>query len=261
MGILDFGFGGFWILGILGFWIWGILDLGILVLIFYSDFGSWGFWVLDLGDFGFWRFWGGPGDVPLGNLVTVPGGSGEARPRGSNPPLVCLWGATSKPTIIWYSWRNKGNWASETRGAGRCDYMSHSLELISRCLRAWFWLLLQHHYPNSRSQTNSIRYSWKRIANCLCKICRNGNQEASFADFWAFKGRSEVRILLQSSPRVFYRGSEAGICSDLPWGPLRNQLYLIELAQKNKSSYRDYCSTSIPVPKSKSRVSNIVGKG
>ena len=42
----DFGFGGFWILGILdfgfgGFW---ILDLG-------------GFWILDLGDFGFWGFW------------------------------------------------------------------------------------------------------------------------------------------------------------------------------------------------------------
>ena len=45
MGILDFGFGGFWILdlGGFGFWIWGILD-----------FGSWGFWILDLGDFGFW---------------------------------------------------------------------------------------------------------------------------------------------------------------------------------------------------------------
>ena len=36
LGILDFGFGGFW-----------ILELGI------SDFGSWGFWILDFGDFGF----------------------------------------------------------------------------------------------------------------------------------------------------------------------------------------------------------------
>ena len=37
-----------------------------------------GFWILDWGilDFGFWipdfGFWGGPGDVPLGNSVTVP---------------------------------------------------------------------------------------------------------------------------------------------------------------------------------------------
>ena len=39
LGILDFGFGGFWILdlGDFGFWIWGILDLG--------DFG---FWILGL---------------------------------------------------------------------------------------------------------------------------------------------------------------------------------------------------------------------
>ena len=67
-GILDFGFWGFWILdlGDFGFWIWGILD-----------FGSWGFWILGILDFGFcwfWCFWGGPGDVPLGNLVTVLGG-------------------------------------------------------------------------------------------------------------------------------------------------------------------------------------------
>ena len=68
MGILDFGdFGdlGFW-----GFWILGILDFGILG-------------ILDFGDFG---FWGGPGDVPLGNLVTVPGG------QRLESPLVCLWG-------------------------------------------------------------------------------------------------------------------------------------------------------------------------
>ena len=36
--ILDFGFWGFWILGIL-------------------DFGFWGFWILDFGDFGVWGFW------------------------------------------------------------------------------------------------------------------------------------------------------------------------------------------------------------
>ena len=51
---------GFWILdfGILGFWWFWILDFG--------DFGDFGFWILG--------FWGGPGDVPLGNLATVPGG-------------------------------------------------------------------------------------------------------------------------------------------------------------------------------------------
>ena len=50
------------------------------------DFGILG--ILDFGDFGFWilGFWGGPGDVPLGNLVTVPGGQ---RPES---PLVCLSG-------------------------------------------------------------------------------------------------------------------------------------------------------------------------
>ena len=43
-----------------------ILDFGL---------GNFGFWIPD---FGFWipdfGFWGGPGDVPLGNSVTVPGG-------------------------------------------------------------------------------------------------------------------------------------------------------------------------------------------
>ena len=78
--ILDFGF---WIVGIFdfGFWILGILDFG--------DFGFWGFWILGL--WGFWilgildfGFWGDPGDVPLGNLVTVPGG------QRLESPLVCL---------------------------------------------------------------------------------------------------------------------------------------------------------------------------
>ena len=75
LGVLDFGFCGFWGFWLLGFWGFWIFD-----------FGDFGFWILDFGilwilvilvilDFGgFWGFWGGPGDVPLGNLVTVPGG-------------------------------------------------------------------------------------------------------------------------------------------------------------------------------------------
>ena len=79
----DFGFWGFWILGILdfgdfGFWgrnskskiqnpnffgrFWGfwILDRYVAHLYVasnFGDFGFWGFWILDLGDFGFW-IWG-----------------------------------------------------------------------------------------------------------------------------------------------------------------------------------------------------------
>ena len=84
--MLDFGF---WDFGDFGFWI-----LGILEILDFGDFGFWGFWILGiLGilDFGFWGFWilgfwGGPGDVPLGNLVTVPGG------HRLESPLVCLSG-------------------------------------------------------------------------------------------------------------------------------------------------------------------------
>ena len=68
---------------------------------------------MDFGDFG---FWGGPGDVPLGNLVTVPGG------QRLESPLVRL--------------------VSDRVGARKKielnDYMLHSLELISRCLHACF---------------------------------------------------------------------------------------------------------------------------
>ena len=90
---------GFWILGILDFGFWGFWILGILDFGDFGDLGFWGFWILDFGDFGFWDFgdfgfwgfwilgfWGGPGDVPLGNLVTVPGG------QRLESPLVCLWG-------------------------------------------------------------------------------------------------------------------------------------------------------------------------
>ena len=88
LGILDSGLWGFWILA---FGILEILDFGFWD---FGDFGSWGFWILDFGDFwdfGFWGFWilgfwGGPGYVPLGNLVTVPGG------QRLESPLVCLWG-------------------------------------------------------------------------------------------------------------------------------------------------------------------------
>ena len=104
LGILDFGFWGFWILafGILGILAFGILDFGDFGYLDSGDFGDFGFW--DFGDFGFWGFWGfwilgfwgfwilgilgfrgGPGDVPLGDLVTVPGGQ-------RLESLVCLWG-------------------------------------------------------------------------------------------------------------------------------------------------------------------------
>ena len=128
LGILDFGFWGFWILGFWGFWILDFRDFGdlgfwdfgdsgfwILGILGILDFGFWdfgdlGFWILgilgildfgfsdfrilgildfgDFGDFGFsiLGFWGGPGDVPLGNLATVPGG------QRLESPLVCLWG-------------------------------------------------------------------------------------------------------------------------------------------------------------------------
>ena len=80
LGILDFGLWGFWDFGDFGFWIlgiWGILDLGF-----------WGFWIFaDFGDFGFSGFWGGPGDVPLGNLAV-----GCLEVRGSNPPWSAFGG-------------------------------------------------------------------------------------------------------------------------------------------------------------------------
>ena len=81
LGILDFGDFGFWDFGDFGFWILGILgilDFGIFGILDFGDFGDFGFWILG--------FWGGPGDVPLGNLVTVPGG------QRLESPLVCLWG-------------------------------------------------------------------------------------------------------------------------------------------------------------------------
>ena len=53
-----------------------------------------------------------------------------------------------------------------------------------------FKLLLQHNYPNSKIQTNSIWYSWKRIAKCFFKIRRKGNQEYNFM----ISGPSKARL-------------------------------------------------------------------
>ena len=96
---MDFGDFGFWDFGDFGFRIVGILDFGFWD---FGDFGIWGFWILgilgildfkvlgilDFENFGFCilGFWGGPGDGPLGNLVTVPGG------QRLESTLVCLWG-------------------------------------------------------------------------------------------------------------------------------------------------------------------------
>ena len=86
LGILDFGDLGFWLSGFWGFWILGIVGILDFGFCDFGDFGDFGFW--DFGDLGFWilGFWGGPGDVPLGNLVTVPGG------QRLESTLVCLWG-------------------------------------------------------------------------------------------------------------------------------------------------------------------------
>ena len=46
-----FGDFGFWILGIVG-----ILDFGFWGF-WILDFGDFGFWILEFGDFGFWILW------------------------------------------------------------------------------------------------------------------------------------------------------------------------------------------------------------
>ena len=78
---MDCGDFGFWLLGFWGFW---ILDFGDVGDFGFWLLGFWGFWIL--GILGILGFWGGPGDVPLGNLVTVPGG------QRLESTLVCLWG-------------------------------------------------------------------------------------------------------------------------------------------------------------------------
>ena len=90
LGILDFGdfgFGdfGFWIVGILDFGFWDFGAFGFWILGFW---GFWilGFWILGILDFGDFGFWGGPGHVPLGNLVT------GLEVRGSKPPWSAFEG-------------------------------------------------------------------------------------------------------------------------------------------------------------------------
>ena len=53
-------------------------------------------WILDFG-FGNFRFWGGPGDVPLGNSVTVPWGQRRRIPPG--PSLAAGAKSTVSDTV------------------------------------------------------------------------------------------------------------------------------------------------------------------
>ena len=137
--------------------------------------GNFGFWIPD---FGFWipdfGFWGGPGDVPLGNSVTVPGGQrlesplvrqlyliglGEERKRGEGGERrrelkAALWsqnhtygqymsvvllqlGVTKGITnCIWYSWGKQEK--REKEGGKTVGNPSPN------CIRyGWFWLPFQ----------------------------------------------------------------------------------------------------------------------
>ena len=67
--------------------------------------GNFGFWVPDFG------FWGGPGDVPLGNSVTVPWG------QRLESPMRC---GTNR---IWYGWGKGGHLVVETRGKASKAYI------------------------------------------------------------------------------------------------------------------------------------------
>ena len=78
---MEFGFGDF---GLWEFWILGILE-----------FGFWGFWILGILDFGdFGAFGEVPGDLTLGNLVTVPGG------QRLESPLVRLSGTVQNQLYL-----------------------------------------------------------------------------------------------------------------------------------------------------------------
>ena len=100
LGILDFGDFGFWILGFWGFWILGFWGFWIL--------GFWGFWILDFGDFGDFGFWDfgdfGFWILDFGILGRSRGcttrqfGDGAWRSEARIPPGLPL-GATSKPTV------------------------------------------------------------------------------------------------------------------------------------------------------------------
>ena len=93
----------------------------------------WGCWNLDLGDVGFWIL------EILGRSRgsnTRQFGDGAWRSEAWILPGLPL-GATSKPTVSDRVGARK-EIELQKRGAGRSDYMLHSLELISRCLRACF---------------------------------------------------------------------------------------------------------------------------
>ena len=112
LGILDFGFWGFWILdfgilGILDFGLWGfwILAFGILGIL---DFGFWMLGILDFGDFGFWilgilgildfGFWGFGGFWILDFGILGRSRGCTWRSEARIPPGLPL-GATSKLSV------------------------------------------------------------------------------------------------------------------------------------------------------------------
>ena len=146
-----------------------ILDFGL---------GNFGFWIPD---FGFWipdfGFWGGPGDVPLGNSVTVPGGQrlesplvrqlyliglGEERKRGKGGERrrelkAALWsqnhtyGQYMSVVVLLQLGVNKGYnqlyliQLGEARKLGnRNERRREGKRWSPNCIRyGWFWLPFQ----------------------------------------------------------------------------------------------------------------------
>ena len=164
-----FGDFGFWILdlGDFGFWILGILD-----------FGFWGFWILDFAAFGAF------GEVQ--GCTTSQFGDGAWRSEARIPPGP-PFRDSAKPTLSDIVGARK---QIELQKPGEQEVKTIFYTFLHdfKVFTCMFKLLLQHNYPNSKIQTNSIWYSWKRIAKCFFKIRRKGNQEYNFHDFWVFKG-------------------------------------------------------------------------
>ena len=194
LGIWDFGF---WILGIwdFGFWILGILD-----------FGLWGFWILAFGilgiwDFGFWGFW----ILDFGILGILDFG------------FWGFWGVWildfgTLGILDFGFWGFWGFWILDFGILGR------SRGCTTRQFRDGAWRSQARIRPGlpfgGHFITNCIWYSWGKKAN------------------WIFFQRSEPYKIQSKIPKIAkIQNPEAGICSDLPWGPLQNQLYLIELAR------------------------------